>query len=81
MSLTSEDIARHTEEFLARGGVIQEIPFLKTTRPNHPDVLQYIRIRHYGYVMRGAKARNHLGDGVLPDTVHDYFVNNGQSDS
>jgi hypothetical protein len=54
------EIAQQTEEYLARGGKIQKIPFLTTTKPND-DVLEYIRIHRHGYYMLGAPAHGYKG--------------------
>ena len=78
MPLTSEDIARHTQEYLDRGGVIHIIPFLHTTIPGHPDVIEYIRVYRYGNYIRGASSRVQTGReaDTLPEALMNEF-NNG----
>ena len=65
--MTSEEIALHIKDFLAKGGVIHQIPFLHTTKRGHPDVAAYIRIHRRGYYMDGGQSKTRGLQEELPD--------------
>lgn len=79
--LTSEDIARHTEEYLERGGVISVIPFLATRYPN-ASVQMYMRVHRYGWRIEAPARTVCDGETILPDAVVNELINSlGGSDA